>query len=61
MEDYIVLSALIVFLIVYFWIDRKNLKDFFWKDPYEKFNAVRLYFILIVGIIVLTLKILKPS
>lgn len=59
MEDYIVLSALIVFLIVYFWVDRKNLKDFFWKDSYEKFNAVRLYFILIVGIIVLTLKILK--
>jgi hypothetical protein len=59
-EDYYILFGLVMFLVVYFLIDRKNLKGFFWKDPYEQFNAVRLYLILIIGIIVLTLKVLKP-
>ena len=60
MIDYFILSGLIIFLVIYFWIDKENLKGFYWKDPYEQFNAVRLYFIMIVGIIVLTVKILKP-
>ena len=57
--DYIILIGLIIFLIIYFWIDRKNLQDFFYKDAYGKLTAVRLYFMLIVGIILLTLKIIK--
>ncbi|EKT3958569.1 hypothetical protein [Flavobacterium psychrophilum] len=59
--DYIILIGLIVFLCVYYWIDRKNLEDFFYKEPYEKFNALRLYFILIVGIIGMIAQILKQK
>lgn len=59
MNDYIVLVGLIAFLFVYFWISRKNLNDFFYKNSYEQFNALRLYFILIVGIIVMIIKIIK--
>ena len=61
MKDYIILFGSIIFLGVYFWFDKKNFKDFFYKDPYEKFNTVRLYFILIVGIILMTLMILKKT
>ena len=61
MSDYIVLIGLIIFLVVYYWIDRKNLEDFFYKEAYEKFNALRLYFILIVGIIVMIMTIFKEN
>lgn len=57
--DYIVLVGLILFLLIYFRIDRKNFSDFFYKDAYSKFIAVRLYFILIVVILLLSLKIMK--
>ena len=60
MIDYFVLTGLIIFLVIYFWLDKKNLKGFFWKDTYEQFNALRLYFILIMAIIALIIKILKP-
>jgi uncharacterized membrane protein AbrB (regulator of aidB expression) len=56
MEDRIVVFILVVVLIVYFWIDKKNFKNFSEKDSYEKFNAVRVYFILILGIVLFTLK-----
>lgn len=59
--NYIVLIGLIVFLCIYYWTDRKNLEDFFHKEPYEKFNALRLYFILIVGIIVMLVSIFKEK
>jgi small-conductance mechanosensitive channel len=57
--DYVVLIGLIALLLVCFWIDRKKIKDFFHKGPYQQFNAVRLYFILIVAIILIVLKIFK--
>lgn len=57
--DYLVLIGLIALLFICFWFDRKNLKDFFHKGPYEQFNAVRLYFILIVAIILIVLKNIK--
>jgi hypothetical protein len=58
--DYIVLIGSIVFLLIYFWIDRKNLENFFYKDEwYDRFNVLRVYFILILGIILFALKILK--
>ena len=56
MEDRIIVFILVVALIVFFWIDKKNFKNFSEKDPYEKFNAVRVYFILILAIVLLTLK-----
>jgi hypothetical protein len=59
--DDIILFGLIIFLCVYFWIDKKNFKDFYEKDPYEKFNVIRVYFILIVGIILLTYQKLKGN
>jgi hypothetical protein len=47
-------------LLIYFWIDRKNLENFFYKDEwYDRFNVLRVYFILILGIILFALKILK--
>lgn len=57
MQDYIILSVLVVALIIYFWIDKKSFKDFSEKDPYEKFNAIRVYFLLILVIILLTLNV----
>jgi hypothetical protein len=57
MQDYIVLSVLLVALVIYFWIDRNNFKNFIEKDSYEKFNAVRVYFLLILIIIILALRI----
>lgn len=57
--DYAILIGLIFFLCIYFWIDRKNLEDFFYKDTYEQFSAVRLYFVLIIGIIVMMMKLFK--
>ncbi|WP_300569111.1 hypothetical protein [Flavobacterium sp.] len=59
MEEYYVLAGLIIFLVFYFRITKNDFKEFFWKDSYEQFNAVRVPFITIVGIIALVIKIVK--
>jgi hypothetical protein len=61
MQDYIVLLVLTIALVIYFWIDKKNFKDFNEKDSYEKFNAVRVYFLLILIIILLALRIINSQ
>lgn len=59
MEDYIVLIILSIFLFVWIWFSKNDLKEFFWKDVYEMFNIVRVPLITILIIIILALRIIN--
>lgn len=59
MNDYVFLILLIVGLIIFYRFDKGNFKDFYEKNPYQKFNAVRVYIITIAIIIILIFKIIK--
>ena len=58
-EDYYLLSGVIIFFAIYSWFTRNDWKEFFWKSSYEHFNIVRLPFILITVIICVIIKIVK--
>ncbi|MCL9805456.1 hypothetical protein NAT51_07980 [Flavobacterium amniphilum] len=58
MSDYIVLFGLVIFLGIYYRLDKKNLEDYFYKAPYDRFNAIRLYLVLIGGVILMIFKII---
>lgn len=59
MTDYLALIGLILFLIVYLYIDKKSFKEFYDKSMFGQFNILRLPILIIAIIICVIIKILN--